>query len=303
MFHYSAYNLAISSEICLPELPIGPPGTGLDIRLSPAGAPITARSIDWREAPAKEACFYFIRVAQFRVRDGREVIVTPDPKADQTIFPLYIQGMMLASTLHQRGFFVLHASVIDFEGSAIALMGPIGAGKSTFASAFQARGHRILADDNAALQMNGVVPYVLPAFPTLKVYPDVARSLGHREVTLTPTHHSQVKCAQSVAHAFCCTPRPLDAIYVLDRDALSGISALSPIESITELIRHSVPTRWGVNGNACHLRQCAHLAQRVPMFRVRTFTQLSEIPEIAEQIERDPARRSEPAADRNYFVA
>ncbi len=294
MFHYSAYNLAIASEIRLPELPVGLAQEGLNIRLAAAKEPIEARPIDWRETPVKEAHFQFGGVAQFLVRDGREVIITPDPGADQSIFRLYVQGMMLASALYQRGYFVLHSSVIDIEGSGVALMGPIGAGKSTFASALHARGHRILADDNAALEMNGAGPRVLPAFPSLKVYPKVAESLGHRRLALTPMHHTQAKHALSVADAFCDVPRPLEAIYVLDREASPEIARLSPIESITELIRHSVPTRWGVKGNPCHLKMCGRLAQQVPMFRIRTFTELSEIASIAERIENHTALRSEP---------
>ncbi|HLK51575.1 MAG TPA: hypothetical protein VKT49_25720 [Bryobacteraceae bacterium] len=302
MFHYSAYNLAIASEIRLPELPLGPPGDDLQLRLAAAEGPVEPQPIQWRE-PVGEAFFSFPRVGRFLVRAGREVIITPDPDSDPTLFPLYVQGMMLASALYQRGLFVLHASVIDFDGSAVALMGPIGAGKSTFASAFHARGHRLLADDNAALASDHGVLQVLPAFPSLKVYPEVARSLGHRSLTLKPMHHSQIKQAQSVAHAFSRTPRPLQAIYVLDREAPPAISGLTPIESITELIRHSVPTRWAVKGSPCHLKMCASMAQRIPMFRVRTFQDIAEIGPIAAQIERHLAPQLNSLGDRQCRIA
>ena len=302
MFHYSAFNLAIASEIRLPELPSGPPGADLQIRLAPTDGPVEPQPIQWRESIA-EVSFSFPRVGRFLVRAGREVTITPDPDSDPAIFPLYVQGMMLASALYQRGLFVLHASVIDFNGSAVALMGPIGAGKSTFASAFHARGHGLLADDNAALAIDRSVLQVLPAFPSLKVYPEVARSLGHRALTLTPMHHSQVKQAQSVTSAFSRSPRPLQAICVLDRDAPPTISSLAPIESITELIRHSVPTRWGVSGSPCHLKMCASLAQRIPIFRVRTFHEIAEIAQIAEQIEHHLASRLDAVRDRECRIA
>ncbi len=134
------------------------------------------------------------------------------------------------------------------------------------------------------------VPLVLPAFPNLKVYPEVARSLGHDPLALKPMHDSQIKQGLSVADAFSPDPLPLETIYVLDREAEPGIAAVSPIEGITELIRHSVPTRWGVAGNARHLKMCADLARRVPIYRVRTFSALNEIPSIAEQIERHSLR-------------
>lgn len=303
MFHYSAYNLAIRSDICLPELPSAPPGDGLYIRLAPANGPIAARAIEWQESPSKQACFYFPGVARFQVYEGREVTITPAPEADHSIFRLYVQGMMLASALHQRGHFVLHASVIDLDGRAIGLMGPIGAGKSTFASAFLARGHSILADDNAVLDLRDSVPAVLPGFPNLKVYPEIARSLGHDGMLLKPMHESQVKQALSVADRFCGVRRPLDALYVLDRDVPPGISQLSPVECMTELIRHSVPTRWSVRGDGHHLKMCAELAKRVPVFRVRTFASLHEIAGIAEGIESHPARGQRVASDQTCCAA
>jgi hypothetical protein len=61
---------------------------------------------------------------------------------------------------------------------------------------------------------------------------------------------------------------------------------LSPIETMMELIRHSVPTRWGVAGDGRHLRMCSQVAKTVPLFRVGTFRELSQIPTIAREIEK-----------------
>jgi hypothetical protein len=285
MFHYSAYNLSIRSEIYLPELPPASPANGLEARLAPADGDIKPRAIEWWEEPGRDACFSFPGVGRFFVRAGSEIIITPDSQADHSIFHLYVQGMMIASALYQRDYFVLHASVIDLYGRAIALMGPIGAGKSTFASTFLARGHGILADDNAALESATGTLRVLPAFPSLKVYPEVARSLGHSDLVLKPMHPSQAKQAQPLNGGFSLSPLPLAAIYVLDREADRTVSELSTVESMTELIRHSVPTRWGVSGNARHLKMCASLAREVRIFRVRTFSALSEIAGIADRIE------------------
>jgi hypothetical protein len=291
MFYYSAYNLAIHSEICLPEFPPGKAGRHLAIRLTAAHGPLDPRPIEWRESPVPEARFSFPQVGAFLVRRGCEVVITPDLAADPTILPLYVQGMMLASALFQRGLFVLHSSVVDLDGRAIAFMGPIGAGKSTFASAFLSRGYRIVADDNAAIDLNDPELRVLPAFPSLKVYPEVARSLGHNDRLLRPMHASQIKQAQSIGRAFSPTPLPLEAVYVLDREAGPEVARISPVETVTEIIRHSVPTRWNVAGGARHLKMCVELARRVPIFRVRTFTELAEIPRIAEQIERHSESR------------
>jgi hypothetical protein len=243
--HYVAYNIGIRSEIALPALAPAPAGDDFQVRLCATSRPVESRSIDWRGLA--EARFLYPGLARFVVRGGRELVVTPDPRGDRTILHLYIQGMMLASALHQRGLFVLRASVVAIEGRAVAFMGPVGIGKSTFAAAFRALGHKIVADDNAALEFVGASPRVLPAFPSL--------------------------------------PVPFHCIYVLDRQAPGPPSRISPIETVKELIRHSVPTRWGVSGDGRHLKMCTRLANMVPLFRVRTFRELHEIRPMARVIE------------------
>ncbi len=290
VFHYAAYNLGIRSEIPLPELAPAGAGNDFEIRLVQPDGLIEERRIEWSDGPPCEARFSYPGVARFIVREGQEIGIAPDPRGDPAIYRLYVQGMMLAAALYQRGYFVLHASVVDLRGRAIAFMGHVGAGKSTFASAFRARGFKILADDNAAIQLEGPPPLVMPAFPSLKVYPEVARSLGFEPSLLQPMHRSQIKEAQSVRDAFSSAPLPLDAIYLLDREADEGSpQRISAVEVMTELIRHSVPTRWSVHGSARHLRFCALLAKMTPVFRVRTFQRLEEIQPIAGRIEKHAA--------------
>jgi hypothetical protein len=61
---------------------------------------------------------------------------------------------------------------------------------------------------------------------------------------------------------------------------------MSPAETIIELVRNSVPTRWKLAGGADHLQQCARLATCIPAFRIRTFNELTELPLLAQRIER-----------------
>ena len=65
----------------------------------------------------------------------------------------YFVGPMLGAILRLRGVLVLHASVVEVGGSAIAFAGRKYSGKSTHAAAFVRRGHRALADDMAALSL------------------------------------------------------------------------------------------------------------------------------------------------------
>jgi hypothetical protein len=284
VLYYSAYSLRIRSEIPLLELPTAEQGGDVDIQVREAERLDEAQSIEWRAKPYPVARFSYPSAGRFDVCGGRRVIVTPAPEAESALLRLYVQGMMLAAVLHQRGYFVLHSSIVSLGGRCIAFVGSVGAGKSTLASAFHARGYAVMADDNAALDLSQSPLKVLPAFPSLKIYPEVAAALGYDRSGLRPVHRSQGKHAQSVADGFTSGPLPLDAIYVLDRDAASEVGRLSTVETITELIRHSVPTRWGVGGDGTHLQMCARLASTVPAYRVRTFHELQEIREVVGRV-------------------
>jgi hypothetical protein len=284
MLYYSAYNLEISSEIPLPEFAVSDRGGDVEVRLRRPEALTGDRTILWGADSPMEADFRYPGAGRFLVRGGDSVAVVPEPNVDLALLRLYVQGMIFAALLHQRGLFVLHGSIVHIDGCAIGFLGPVGAGKSTLAAGFHARGYAVAADDNAAIELHRSPPIVLPAFPSLKLYPAIASALGYNRAALRVMHGSQAKRAHSVASGFDARPAPLRAVYVLDRGAASGIHRLPAVEAVVEMIRHSVPTRWGVAGDGRHLQMCSQLAAVLPAFRVRTFSSLDEIPSLVETI-------------------
>lgn len=294
--HCSAFGLHIATELPLPEFT---PVYGTCV---PVDAEVTFGSgDDWiaaiRHLPSswkvdsKEALFWFRGVAGFRVIDGRKIIVSPEPGIDHSLLRMYVEGMMIATLLFQRGFFVLHSSVVRIGSFAIALLGHVGAGKSSTAAALHARGHAVVSDDNAAIELRAPQPEVTPAFPFLKVFPAIAESLGFAKDTLTQMHVSQPKSVHPVSDLFPDQPLPLDRIYVLTREPISGIERVSAPDAIIEIVCNSVPTRWKLPGGAAHLKTCASLAARVPVYRIRTFDTLPELPQLAARIEQHCAQR------------
>jgi hypothetical protein len=285
---YNAYGLTVRSEIPLDEFPEAA-SERADVEVAYGRkpdwiAPVRDR-VESIEIAGNEARFWFAAVGGFSVADGQRITAYPHDGVPPGLLRLYVEGMLLAMLLHQRGMCVLHASVIEIDGKSIALMGHVGAGKSSLAGALYARGHRVLSDDNAAIVMKDGPPAVTPAYPYVKLFPAVASLLGFRNGALRVLHDSQPKMAGAVSKGFTTSPSHLSKIYVLGRDHQPEVRRLSSLDATLELIRNAVPTRWGHAGDAAQLQRCGAVARQIPMFAIRTFTGLDGLPEVAHALE------------------
>lgn len=284
---YTAYGLTILSAIPLSEFPPSTRECGDALVRIGEGAGWIDEVRQKQEHLAiteVEARFWFKGIAAFSVKNGHEITVYPEPGTDLSLLRLYVQGMMMAMALYQRGYCVLHASVVDLGGYAIAFLGHVGAGKSSLAGAFYARGYRVLADDNAAVDFASGVPMVAPAYPCLKLFPAIASALGFAKGNLGILHVSQEKLRGSTHSLFDSTPAALKRLYVLGRDQSPEIARLSPLNLIPELIRNSAPTRWGHAGDSRQLRQCGLLATKTEAFALRTFTEAGSVLKLADRV-------------------
>lgn len=286
-WHYKAYGLAIRSEIPLPEFQSSAPFEAPDVAVSlePVHSGVHATSTSSLRVARDEVVLNVPDIGAFTVRNGSEIRARAREDADPTVLRLYVEGMLIAALLYQRGKHVLHASVVKIGDSAVAFLGHCGAGKSSTAAALHARGHAVVADDNAALDCRGGQVYVQPAFPYLKMFPAISEALGYDSASLRPLHQLAAKQGQSVTQCFPTAPVPLSRIYVLTAGFDGGFERLSSMQAMMEVIRNSVPTRWSHAADAVHLRQCAELANALPLYRVRSFDSLADLPRLAEDLE------------------
>jgi hypothetical protein len=289
MFSYSAFGLRIRSDFPLPEfLPAdGPPD--VTIRVDRTPAPVNLLEPPYHvDLGVRDATLAFRRVGVFRLYSGSDILVSLAPGAELSLARLYLVGKVMATLLYQRGLLVLHASAMEVDGRAVAFVGSSGFGKSSLAASLHARGFKVVADDIVALDVDSAVPRAIPAFPQLKVDPEMALSLGHGKGSLVFLHSAESKRGLRVTELFASTPLPLALIYLLGEDeAYSG--SLRPQEVLIELVRHSFPARLLQSGGGPHLRQCARLAKQVPVFRfVRRPVRLPPV-ELANLVRRDLA--------------
>jgi hypothetical protein len=126
---------------------------------------------------------------------------------------------------------------------------------------------------------------VVPAYPSVKLFPAIASSLGFRNGSLSVLHASMPKLGGTVTAGFVPTPLPLHRLYFLGRDFSSQVARIPALQAVPRLIKDSVPTRWGHSGDAQQFQQCGDVAKLVPAYSLRTFTDLSSLTALAENVE------------------
>jgi hypothetical protein len=184
---------------------------------------------------------------------------------------------------------VLHASVVACGGRAVAFLGKNGWGKSTLAAALHAKGYDLVADDVAAVVVDHEVS-VFPGFPQVKLWPEAVTRLGEPPGRLPLLHPGFDKRGWRAARGFSLEPRRLERLYVIAPGPALAIEGVEPRAACFELMAHWYGHRFGTgllqgSGAALHLRQCATLAGRVSMSRLRRSGGSSALFDLADLVD------------------
>lgn len=235
---------------------------------------------------------------EFRIdAAGTAVACTWPPSESLEAAATYLLGALCGLLLRLRGTPSLHASAVTLRDGAVALCGPPHAGKSTTAAALAARGHRVLSDDVVPLREDGGRILAYPAYPHLRLWPDVLSALfsGQRELpALMPEWD---KRWLDVNAAFQDTPLPLRAVYVLsgrEHAAVPTFAPLAPREALLELLANAY-MGWFPD-TAAQAREFALLgrvAREVPVVTVTPLADSARVHELAAAVEEDFIRRTE----------
>ncbi len=181
---------------------------------------------------------------QFLVgKDGERIgVMWPQEAAFTDALP-YLLGPVLGLVIRLRGGVCLHASAIAHGDRAALLVGPMGAGKSSTALAFARLGCEILSDDVAALTHRGNCFAVQPAYPGLRLWPDMAQTLLGHQVELpriVPAWEKRRLDLVDNGYRFRSTLTPIAAIYLLNERTENSIAPevtpLAPADALLRLI-------------------------------------------------------------------
>ncbi|MFZ0421358.1 MAG: hypothetical protein WAL80_00630 [Xanthobacteraceae bacterium] len=219
MQFYRVSGLSVESEIELPGLIAGVPGREPQVTIRRGPVPVTlpeatASGPTWQIA-GKEFLLRIPDIARFLLKNGSEIVVSPESDATTADIPIFILGTVFGILLHQREQIVLHASAVRVNGKAVLFCGASGAGKSTLAAALAQRGYPLVTDDFCTLTADDAgAPLVHPDGRQLKLWAqaidrlDLAQQRGER------VRQSLEKFYVEPSEVFT-EPLPLGAVYAL----------------------------------------------------------------------------------------
>jgi hypothetical protein len=302
MYEYHAYGLLVRSVLPLPELQgVSPTGVRprgeLVVSFGSVGVVPSVLNGEgvgfWSDG--EEACHYVEKVGAFLVRRGREIVVEPAPGVEDRTLRLSVLGPALGLALHQRGFLVLHGSVVAHGDATLAILGANGWGKSTLAAALCRKGYTLVADDLAAVATEGELT-VMAGFPQVKLWPESVRLLGDDPERLAALHPGFDKRAWRAEQRFAPAARRLTDLYVIASGPEPALERLSPRQACLELLAHWYGHRFGgglLRASADrHLRQCAALADHLPMHRLFRSGGPATLLRLADLIDEEVRRRT-----------
>lgn len=168
-----------------------------------------------------------------------------------------------------RGIEVFHASAVVLGGRLIAMTGPSGSGKTSLAAFLRLRGARFFTDDVLALEARGEV-VAHPGPPLLNLRQSTARLLSAAERarlgSVLGTDRTQVRIATET----CQGPRPVAALYYLERRADADSLTFEPVNPSSRLLL-AASYNFVIRSPERRLRQldvCSRLAKATPVTRI-----------------------------------
>jgi hypothetical protein len=284
--HYDVYGLHVQSAIAIAGLEATPPASPDCILSLGDVEPLPDPVDDDVTRDGDRYVFAYADGTRFRIEErGRRIITSWQSTAED--MASYLLGPVLAFVLRLRGTLALHASAVRVDGRALLFAGAAGAGKSTTAAAFVARGATMLADDVAAIDWRDGTPHVRAGYPRLRLWDDSAAALyGLPEALplLTPTW---TKRFADTRNAFSLDTTPIRALLLLgDRDTTTHTRRLAGAEAVMAVLtRTSVPHLVDAALRDAELSELTRLVDAIPILELHVREDLTALDDLPATIE------------------
>lgn len=302
---FHAYGLDFLSAIPIPEMRVAEHGSTagdqdadvtIEVGAVPDHLPDPINVGIVYESSATELLVRIPDVGRYWIQDGQRIVIEPSPEATDHEVRVFLLGTCIGALLHQRGFFVLHASGIGTPDGAVLFTGVSGAGKSTLLAELLRRGYRMMVDDVCAITVGADGhPQVIPSYPRTRLWGETAAKLAIETAGLTRTRPTMDKYERQLPDQFWDEVAPLRRVYHLagsNGDELS-LTPLGRIESF-QAIRSNTYRDALVDGFALrreHFELASAVARAADVVRVVRPVDSFRLVELAELILEDLASR------------
>lgn len=278
---------------------------GADISIAPDLSTVEAHAaegVPWLQVERIAKGDYMLRfgsATSFIVSadGGRVRVCGPDAPLSSDVRHLLLDQVVPLVLAH-RGSLVLHASAVVLDGHSLALIGPSGAGKSTLAGALACEGGAVLADDAVVVQVHAEQALAYPAYPGLRVWPDVLSMLGYghdapcvadgsekRRITRAPAHAAPSLTAPNFHES-----RPLSRLYVLsdEQTARPRVTAVQKRAAAMAILAHAYVLDPEDLPRLCRqLDAACDVVERVAVRRLSYARDLAGLGDVRAAIARD----------------
>lgn len=201
-------------------------------------------------------------------------LITPDARtvlcsvehADEMRWQRQLLDTILFSVSFANGFELLHASAVEVDAGVVAFVAPSGRGKSSLAAELCRRGYRLFCDDVLAIAPGdeGLVCHPGPAVMSVPSSDGLPAALGASVIaTFTDEDELWVELEQAAT-----APRPLRAVYLLDRSAQSCHVSEVGAPTVLDLLPHAISLRHGTARARSRFELFATLAEQIAIFRL-----------------------------------
>jgi hypothetical protein len=252
------------------------------LRASP-GVPLYTSSLSESGKPVLKITLHEAEgLTHFIYSDGMEFWWDKDHKNIWSVWPepltiddaaTYLLGPILGTLLRRKGSTCLHASAVNFRGSALLFAGHPGAGKSTTAAAMARRGHPVLSDDVVPIAESNGAFVAFPSYPYISLWPKSVEILFGSEKKLPvfspvyPKTRLELGCS---SHPFQESAVPLGTIFVFAKRSPDPrapfIEELSLQEGLISLVVNSYAT--GILDKSLRAAEFEHFGKMMRSVRV-----------------------------------
>jgi hypothetical protein len=287
--------LSLQSELELPELEEIPGGCNeADVLIHRGSVPEqltdASRPDRWVQISGDRVLVRIPGIGRYLVRAGREVLVDPEPGAEDCDVRVFLLGSAFGALYFQLGFFPLHASVVVIEGRAVAFAADSGGGKSTMAAWMHRRGYAVLCDDVCVVRFDADGrPIAYPGIRRLKLWQDALTHFQFAHDRLQRDYLRKDKFQVPLLDGFSSESVRLSDLFFLEYisdEAAPSVEPIHPARGLPLVRDHTYRYQYisGLDLAESHFEDCARILRSVRLYRLLRPRRLSRLPDCEARI-------------------